>query len=544
MKKLIIVCGLLLMATLGVDAQPKEAHPRNQAIMPGDSLVNDFLFFCDMLEETHPDPYTGFGGRPFFSIQRDLMADRIANDSLSLTDFCDLLNEFIVPLKDIHTFVQYPPSDSQPLKYVRCIAFDVLNDGLMVSGIAQPYSQYLGSRLLATNDVPVETLAERMTKIKPSENKIGNLRNLSIWGIQDVILHKLGVAFNDTVRYHLLTSNQDTVYVDLPVVEGKHYADVEMERLNSSLSLPQGNMQFGLIGGEEDIMYFRLSRVMARENYKYCYENGWSNALDDITNYYKSSGKDMPEDINEAIAAIPSLSEEFSKMLMEMKENDIETLIIDLRGNGGGWTPIVLPSMMMMFGDDYFGKDFEIKNIRLISDAFLRKLNLSLDQLNQSWGAQFKVGDYVAMTEYEDADLATLRSLKLQNAMTETPELLRSLNGQPLYRPKQIFVVTDPFTNSAAFHYAFYLWKMGAHLVGVPTSQAPNTFMEVTPFQLPYTNLAASASNTMQQFFPPDSPYAKIFKPDIEISSKDYSNHNLDANTPILTILDLCKKTD
>lgn len=543
-KNLVIIFCLILFSAWGVFAQQTDGQKRIAAKLPSDSLVNDFLFFCDMLEETHPDPYTGFGGRPFFHLERDLMADRIAKDSLSLNDFCNLLNEFIVPLKDLHTFVQYPQTEVSQIKYVQRIAFNVLNDGLMVAGIAQPYSQYLGSRLLAINGVPVDTLAARMTKIRPSENLFGNLQNLSSRGNQDEILSKLGITFNDTIRYHLLTSDSDTVLIDLPIVEREHLADVEMERSKSSLTLPQNNMEFALIDGNENVMYFRLSSVMARENYKYCIEHGWNNALEDISYYYQSSGKEMPADINDAINDIPSFSEEFSKMLMQMKENDTEYLIIDLRGNAGGWTPITPPSMIMMFGDDYFQKDFGVKSIRLLSNLYLHKLNQTIDQINQSWGNQLKVGDYFTMNGYQDADIATLRNWRLQNCITETPELLQSLNGQPLYRPNRIFVITDPNTNSAAFHYAFYLWKMGATLVGVPSSQAPNTFMEVTPFQLPYTNLEASSSNTMQQLFPTDSPYAKILKPDIEITSQDYHNYYLDANTPILRVLEICRNTD
>ncbi len=544
MKNISIVFCLALFSAFGALAQSREEEGRTSITLSSDSLANDFLFFCDMLEETHPDPYTGFGGRPFFHIERDLMANRIANDSLSLNDFCDILNEFTVPLKDLHTFVQYPQSDVLKIKYVQRISFNVLNDGLMVSGIAEPYSNYLGSRLLSINDVSVDTLADRMTKIKPSENSIGNLQNLSSWGNQDEILDKLGIMVKDSVCYKFLTVNSDTVLLELPVVEREHVADVEMSRLNSKLTLPQDNLQFAFMDDDDNIMYLRLSSVMARENYKYCHENGWNNALSDISYYYQSSGKEMPEDINDAINAIPSFTEEFSKMLMMMKEKDSENLIIDMRGNGGGWTPITQPSMIMMFGDDYYRKNFDVKSIRLISDLYLRKLNQTIEQLNQSWGTQFKVGDYFTINEYQDGDITTLRSQMLQNAMTETPDLLHSLNGKPLYRPKQIFVITDPHTNSAAFHYAFYLGKMGATLVGVPSSQAPNTFMEVTPFKLPYTGLVASSSNTMQQFFPTDSPYAKILKTDISITSTDYSKYNLDSNTPILKVLDICKKTD
>ncbi len=513
--------------------------------IPKDSLAKDFLFFCDKLESSHPDPYSAFGGKPYFSLARDMALERILSDSLSVNGFCDLLNEFIIPLKDMHTFVNYPNSNEvNEIRYVQRISFNVLNDGLMVAGIAEPYSQYLGSRLLAINDVPADSLYKRMEKIKPSENRADNMQNLSLWGNQDRILDRLGVNVNgnDRVYYQLLTPQADTISLELPIVEREHIADVEMARLKSSLNLPKGNLQYDFIDGKGNVMYLRLSSVMARENYKYCYDQGWDNARGDIEYHYKSVGKDMPENIEEAINAIPSFFEEFYGMLTEMKDKGAEYLIIDLRGNGGGWTPITLPSLMMMFGDDYFSKRFEVKNIRLISDLYLHKTNQTIEELNRSWGTSMKLGDYLFMdNDYQGDDIASIRKMMIQNAMTEIPEILQSLDGKQLYQPKQIFVITDPGTFSAAFHYAFYLHKMGATLVGVPSGQAPNTFMEVTPFTLPCSGLSASISNTLQQFFPKDSPLAKELIPDVRIMSQDYARYNLDADTPVLKILDICR---
>ena len=53
--------------------------------------------------------------------------------------------------------------------------------------------------------------------------------------------------------------------------------------------------------------------------------------------------------------------------------------------------------------------------------------------------------------------------------MSSVKEELRAQKGAPVYAPKQVFVVTDERTFSAAFHYAFMLWKMGATVVGVPS---------------------------------------------------------------------------
>ena len=178
--------------------------------IPKDSLAKDFLFFCDKLESSHPDPYSAFGGKPYFSLARDMALERILSDSLSVNGFCDLLNEFIIPLKDMHTFVNYPNSNEvNEIRYVQRISFNVLNDGLMVAGIAEPYSQYLGSRLLAINDVPADSLYKRMEKIKPSENRADNMQNLSLWGNQDRILDRLGVNVNGNCLLYTSPSPRD-----------------------------------------------------------------------------------------------------------------------------------------------------------------------------------------------------------------------------------------------------------------------------------------------------------------------------------------------
>lgn len=41
-----------------------------QSKVSGDSLAADFHYLVKQLEVTHPDPYTGFGGKVFFISKR------------------------------------------------------------------------------------------------------------------------------------------------------------------------------------------------------------------------------------------------------------------------------------------------------------------------------------------------------------------------------------------------------------------------------------------------------------------------------------------
>lgn len=56
MKPLLI----LLLCSLAI------GRTHAQQTLPGDTLAADFHCLVQLLEETHPDPYTGFGGKVFF----------------------------------------------------------------------------------------------------------------------------------------------------------------------------------------------------------------------------------------------------------------------------------------------------------------------------------------------------------------------------------------------------------------------------------------------------------------------------------------------
>ena len=54
-KAMTTIALMVMLATNGALAQ-----------VPNDSIVADFNEFVRLLEETHPDPYSNYGGKPFF----------------------------------------------------------------------------------------------------------------------------------------------------------------------------------------------------------------------------------------------------------------------------------------------------------------------------------------------------------------------------------------------------------------------------------------------------------------------------------------------
>lgn len=180
------------------------------------------------------------------------------------------------------------------------------------------------------------------------------------------------------------------------------------------------------------------------------------------------------------------------------------------------------------------------KLYRVISPLYMKKNGTTLDEYNARNQTDYHFGDYVFSESKDKPQDITedYRNGFIRNSISCIKDKLTEQSGKSIYTPKHIYVLTDANTFSAAFHYAFYLWKMGAVIVGNSSSQAPNTYMEVTPFTLPHTKLNGSISNSLQLYLPVDDPRAKQLRPDWALSYDDYRRYGFGEQAEILYLLD------
>ncbi len=531
-KAMTTIALMVMLATNGALAQ-----------VPNDSIVADFNEFVRLLEETHPDPYTNYGGRPFF--RRSAMETRLKliQDSVSSPDvLAHRIGEFITPLADGHTNIM---GSFEWWRHAQ-IRFLAMNQGIMyVNLLPVQYKELLGSKLMGIENMPIQDVLTGLTQqsIYPAENEMGRLLMLC-WDCAslDKVIPNIP---EDSITYHLETPEGKQVALKLPFkLKFDSISWQEQCEIPYTNIFPSKQLQFDFVGKGKNTMFLCLRSIMARDCIEYMRDNG-RDYESDLEWLFRQMyrGQEMPTDPNEAIAMLPSFSEEFEKMLQLMKKNNSKNLIIDLRGNDGGFTPITIPTLYQLWGDDFIKKSssFGTKGYTMISPLLLKKYNLTLEQFNAERNTNYLMGDYAVDEEETVIDNVTdeIRNEFISSCMSSVKDKLMAQHGKPVYTPEHVYVLTDPGTFSAAFHYAFFLSKMGATIVGVTSQQATNTYMEATPFVLPHTGLKGNISNSLQMFLPADDPRAKDFYPDLMPTYEHFKRYNFDWNTIPMYLMDI-----
>lgn len=536
MKQFTQLYALVFAASMAI-VRPVVADAK---IWPTDSICEDFDYMIKCLVETHPDPFSAWGGENSFYACADKFRESLLADSIGTEEeLASRLGVFLSHLHDGHTYINQQ-FNGNSLRFLP-VKFRQTADGLIVRETTEPYANLLGMKLEKVENAPISELRRRISEFVTVENESGEMLALRYYLNTEPYLRKLFPAFSgDSFKIELSDGNDTNQTIELPLVGQNELTSTPYKSISSLLNLPQRNFEYCFLDGSANTAYLRFNSVMSRDNIEYMRANGMDYE-EAIRSIYQMQNIKMPESLDSAVQGLPAVAEVFHDLLMEMKNKRSKNLIVDLRNNGGGWTPIVYPMLYQIFGKDMINVANDTKYVTRLSSLYLKKYNTSIDAYNQANGNDWKLGDLVVQEDSEimppsnDDDLRKI----VGEMMTSRPDILIQQHGEPLYKPENIYVITDGGTFSAAFHTAFGLWKLGAKIVGVASSQAPNTFMEVTEFQLPHTGLSASISNSAQMLLPADHKFAHQLEPDLRLDTETLRKYHNDPNAEILMILDL-----
>ncbi len=170
-----------------------------------DSISHEFRYFVKLLEETHPDPYTEFGGKVQFHKQAFDIQQQLKSKEYTLEEYSFLILKFLSTLHDGHTYLKQTNKADNSVKFLP-LSFRVIPEGLIVDKISTQNKEFLGNKILSINDIPIDTLCKNLTQFVPCENKYGayNAFN-SLTNRNRHIFHKLIPNLKDQVKLSVLS---------------------------------------------------------------------------------------------------------------------------------------------------------------------------------------------------------------------------------------------------------------------------------------------------------------------------------------------------
>lgn len=536
MKRTLVLLMILLLAETDASGQITASQKVTKQF-----LINDFNVFIEYLEETHPDPYSSYGGLLEFKRKSQKVRSLISDDT-SVEQLKEMMRSFISVLNDGHTILLEEEQTKIESGYLP-LRLGIATDGVFISNTDKNHIPYRGALIESINDIPVDSLVKKVKQIRSTENKYGEY-----WELCNLLSTKAGFSllFSDSEKIKLALKLQNkepvSIYIDYVVNPdwNKQVSAVKFDNDN--------NLLYSQIfeNNNRPVGYFAWNQMASREMVEEVAKNSPSYLEMNINSMYRHTMRmPRPADDKQAIEGIPALYPLFSTLLKNMKERKSDYLIIDLRKNGGGMTPLCNPLLYMLFGDKYLNYHCKAEYNRRLSRLQLKKWGIdSIQQYNKGNNTNYLIGDFIFGYFFNNQKTKTIeekrKDLSLITYYNDFGlEYTQDLNGNPIHEPI-VIVLVSPQTFSASYHFTYLLSEIGkTYIVGVPSRQAGNTFMETTNFELPYTKIKGSISNSHQLFYPDNPEKGKILIPDFSMSWNDFANYNFDSNAELLFVFDL-----
>jgi hypothetical protein len=186
-------------------------------------------------------------------------------------------------------------------------------DGIYIQGTTKDHKNILGKRILAINELPIETVVERLQTLFVADNEAMTKKNVPWMLNSNAILSFLDITAGEKATFTLADTEGKEEKVVLPAIEWKY--DKE---------------QLAFL--EQDSVAFTLKKLP-----KWFWKEYFPDDKIMFVQYNRCDGKEVRKKYyKDNKAEYPSFKEFGKKLLKELKQNDVEKLVFDMRYNGGG----------------------------------------------------------------------------------------------------------------------------------------------------------------------------------------------------------------
>ncbi len=449
-----------------------------------DLLIDDVRQLASMLELTHPDPYQHSGGKVAFNRKMQDIIQTIPKDGLTKEEFYRHICPLLASVGDGHTSFWLPFNLNQDSPGGIPLHFSPVDDCLYVDAVIDSSQKYLiGSKLLTVENIHFKDLLKRQAEIRGYDNKYQLMRYLgydgSLW-YKNLLSHlipewqfgpiKVVLEKPDSSKIELnFQPNTKSVnnlifpetQISLPSTEKSNYVYKFIDKDKKTVLLLMENMYTYRETFEmEQVLQGSLRKGLAEYIYK------------------KYNDSSPPLSNNELVAGLPSATELCRELLEEMKNNQSENLIIDLRRNQGGNAFISTIFYYFLHGKEALISFSDKKSIfaKKYSPLFWRQYSgLDISDINKHQPIQLTETDY-DFSNYpkEGENLSREDAVRIIEDEASTAQTFwkeyRSEKYSGYYRPKNILILCSPLTNSSGYAFMYDHWRGGGKIVGIPSA--------------------------------------------------------------------------
>jgi hypothetical protein len=478
------------------------------------ALLDDSRQIRDLLESIHPQPYLKGGGKMAFHRRFQEILSAIPGEGMTREDFRELLTSLVASVGDGHTYIYADgPFDFAGVPFL----FYVVEQDLYVSAVLKSeHREYLGARLRAVEGVEIGELARRTRAYYGADNIYGTLvqlANFELFLAKKVVLEDLVPEWQDMSVVNVSLLMPDGSLREVSLKAGPQI-DPEFIRPTPGIELPSlGGLEFGwgFLDREQDTAYLRVLR-MERNRETYEKRASYSDVTEEVLDFYgRVYGDEDSVDFEEAMSALPSLTETYSDLVTQMKNAGTSSLIIDLRTNVGGWALAADILVYFLYGKEALIDVHRRTNVvtrKLSPEYFADDPEQTLLEMNNLAATQGIRAFDLTESDYDFSEPDMLQDGLLNKDYTRklleddlalSPTFFSEYqagNYSNYYLPDNIIVVTDSATFSAGFMFAQYLKLLGATVVGSVPSQNIGQMGEVVHYELDNTKLGGAISRS------------------------------------------------
>jgi hypothetical protein len=501
-----------------------------------EALIADARQLAAVVERTHPDPYVRGGGKVAFHLRLDRLLHAIPEGGMDRDGFIRLLRPFLAAIGDSHTELWSDYDVSQAYPGGIPVRFGIVEKSLYVAGVLDPaHRSLIGAILTSVEGVPLSELLARQRALVPLENDYHVLEEMAshtLWYgpyLEDA-LPEWQDPGQIVATFERPSGESEQVTFALPVRATRTYWP------DSAVDLPPAP--------DHGFSYTMWAPPAAVEPIAYL-------RVDHMEGFREAS-----EAMGDSGAGLPSATETFRDLVIEMAEAGTDTLVVDLRADGGGSSLMADILIYFLYGkealtsiqDAMLAAGGQVDRISALCFTPPNNIGRTLAQINEGRSVPIELGGYDFRQFFSgDADefqayLAGMAEPPSMAWYRATPTFLAEYESGAyagFYLPDHVLVLVSPWTFSSGLTMARDLSQAGATLVGTPSAQSSNSFGNGLLWHLDNTGLEGQVTRSYFRLFPEESGLGEVWPVDYPLTYDRLASYGFDPDATLLYALDL-----